>query len=177
MQLINWSTLSQGCLISQVTYFTIFFLHFKAQEPNGTLQRRRRREHAQPQPHAGRGPDPAVAHVAPPVVSVRPRGYPWTLSPSHAAPRVGASVGTGPGGGQGFRSRSLLAAQLVALAALLLRDRSRAHTFPSHNRACVGPGPADPSRSPSLPATWRAVARPRQQKLPPAGPAPRSLWG
>jgi hypothetical protein len=43
MQLISWSTLSQGCLVSQVTYFTLF--HFKSpylwepnvREPKGTL--------------------------------------------------------------------------------------------------------------------------------------------
>jgi hypothetical protein len=38
MQLISWSTLSQGRLVSQVTYF--HFLHFKSPDlwkPNGAL--------------------------------------------------------------------------------------------------------------------------------------------
>jgi hypothetical protein len=40
MQLISWSTLSQGCLVSLVTYFTLFA--FKSPylwEPNGALFR------------------------------------------------------------------------------------------------------------------------------------------
>jgi hypothetical protein len=35
MQLINWSTLSQGCLISQVTYFTFFFCTLRHRNQTG----------------------------------------------------------------------------------------------------------------------------------------------
>jgi len=77
-----------------------------------------------------RHPWPASAHV-----EIR-----WTLCPAHAAPRVGASVGTGPDPRSWIRDSE--AALLPRFSSAV---RSRAHTPPPvPPSARVGPGPPTP---------------------------------